>query len=374
MEIDVINEMAEYDYKYLKETIQLIREIDIDNMEINTLYNTFKITTFALNQLLFKLNIKTIYYNIKEKFKEEKCTGLWEFLPNKGRFIMGFDEFRSKVDESMNLDDKLKSIWEEMYKRDFGYRKQQEMLFDIVELGKRQFGKGDFKFIYDSNENIIKGVVSKKYKYTPNKHVLDASKEFYGETIDERFSFYDDERGMNLFYKENDVNQVYDEKIVFGNNINNGQFGGISLSVSQNATFLSCTNGLKLDDIKGVKKSIYHNSKEIIPKFKQYIKKSVKRSVLLNIIKSWIDKPIMFKQDQLKSEDTIKKLGVLLQRFGVSNKEYRNSIIEVIKKEDKDINAFSIGSAVNYFASNVLNDSYESYSLLNPAYHIMAIQ
>ena len=160
--------------------------------------------------------------------------------------------------------------------------------------------------------------------------------------------------------------------MLFGFNIGNSQTGHSSIHVYDNAIFNYCTNGVIFDEINlGFWKSHRVDLKLLFPQNLRAINDEKK---ILNLIDRFMTQPSIFSVDALTDPVKLAKLNNLLKRYGVPTKEHRKEVVNILKKEDQDMNSFNIGSAVNYYASNVLNDAILSHELLQPAYAIMSIQ
>jgi len=348
MNLDEISETTKYFKDNLVEKITKISKIDIIDLKIKTVdRKEYEVSKYALDQLLQRLEIKIPINYLMKNFKNE-CMG----------------QKRLKVvDGVMRLVDK-------------DFRSRNEIIDDIIKLSLKRKNKY-LKLIYDKKDNFVYGITGEKYIRVPNYDVMMRSVDSYGVNIDNRFS-YIDESGMKLFFRSNikKITPISKEKILFGYEVGNTEFGGVSLSISQALIFIEKNSAIVFDEIiknKLKKVRIKHVSKFIMSKFKTAINNSLKESDIIDLVDYWSTrKPIFIDLDE---ESRIIKLNKLLQKYGINNKEYRLDIIKNIEdNEQRPLNGFVIGSAVNNYASNVLKDPHEANKLLNQAYQIISIQ
>lgn len=344
MRLDQILEKANYNKRYYKEDVAKIKKITLKYQggydyigEVVTSVGNMDITLYAMRQLLDKLAIRSPLNYLDRHFPNETT-------------------------RQTTLDGRT-------------YMTKNEIVKEITDLGIRH-QENPFKIIHDTNKNEIVGVVAENYNRVPHIDVIESAMETYGDTIDPRFSYIND-RHLKLYINSDDerLTPITNQKLLFGYSIGNSETGWASLSVRQALTFLACTNGLELGRIENMTR-FYHTTKSLFSKFKKAMEKHLNDNSLLELVDKWATKPGMYDWDDLKDSESLRKLDKLLSRFGVNKEEYRQEIMNIIRKEDrtKPLNSFLIGSAVNNFASNRLHNEIDAQALLISAYQVMAIQ
>ena len=249
----------------------------------------------------------------------------------------------------------------------------------IIKLGISQ--SVPLQFIKDENLGQIVGVVGKGYKFYPQWKVIEESEKVYGQAgedcdggvIDPRFSYINDKK-MKLYYTIPKIHltPLNCEEILFGYNVGNSQNGHSSTHVYNNGIFNYCTNGVIFDAINmGFWKS---HRVDLSVLFPQKLRTVKKEKIILDLIDRFINQKPLFSVDSLTDPLKLVKLNNLLTKYGIPTKEHRKEVVQILKKENQDMNTYNIGSAVNYYASNVLTDAVMSHQLLRPAYEIMSLQ
>lgn len=235
------------------------------------------------------------------------------------------------------------------------------------------------QFIYNIKDNTLYGFMGNGYRRISNLTVLKEAEKVYGSDIDSRFSYFDESHiRMNLNFKSEKIQTtaISNDRILYNFNVSNNETGGYSLKVAAGLTFLSCANGLVLDEIANKTKIVHRQPtlEAMKNKLKFALNFHLEDTSILDRIDKWSMKPPMY--ETLYSDETEKKLDVFLTKFNVSKEDYRRKIYKLLKLTYSDIplNSFAIGSAVNDFASNHLDDPMEAYQLINEAYAIMNFQ
>lgn len=350
MRLDQILLKANYNKRYFREDVAKVKKISLKYQggydyigEVVTSVGKMDITLYAMRQLLEKLAIRSPVNYLDRHF------------PNETTRQNTFDGNA------------------QMVKKDIVNKK--DIIKDITDLGIRHQAN-PFKIIHDTNKNEIVGVVAENYNRIPHVDVIESALETYGDDIDPRFSYIND-RHLKLYVNSDDerLTPITNQKLLFGYSIGNSETGWASLSVRQALTFLQCTNGLELGRIENMTR-FYHTTKSLFAKFQKAMEKHLNDDSLLKLVDTWATKPGMYAWDDLKDSESLRKLDKLLSRFGVNKEEYRQEIMNIIRKEDrtKPLNSFLIGSAVNNFASNRLHNEIDAQALLASAYQVMAIQ
>lgn len=336
--LENIRTVAKYYKKNIKEERSRIKSIDVNNKIIKTYGRRdidYKITNSALNQLLTKLNIRRPISVLMDKFEQNSQTA----LP------------MSKI-RTVNM-----------------------IIKDIIDLGIRHQSQRS-KIIYDNTNNTIKGVVGLGYNRISNLDVLDSAIKVYGKKITEKLSYIGD-HGMQLFFESDKeaITPIVRERIQYGRSVGNSEFGGKSLSNMNGFTFLRCLNGVKLGEIKlGVR--LIHTRKDLEEVFQSSLKDDSSETKILDLIDTWAGRPARFTKDDLENADALKRLNKMLGHYGITKKEYRKGIIEILKSdqvEENNINGYWIGNAVNNYASHKIENAYEANALLTPAYELMTM-
>lgn len=344
MRLDQILLKANYNKRYFREDVAKVKKITLKYQggydyigEVVTSVGEMDITLYAMRQLLEKLAIRSPLNYLDRHFPNETTRQ----TTHDGRTQMT----------------------------------KNEIVKEITNLGIRH-QENPFKIIHDTNKNEIVGVVAKNYIRIPHVDVIESAMETYGDDIDPRFSYIND-RHLKLYMNSDDerLTPITNQKLLFGYSIGNSETGWASLSVRQALTFLQCTNGLELGRIENMTR-FYHTTKSLFTKFQKAMEKHLKDDSLLKLVDKWATKPGMYDWEDLKDSESLRKLDKLLSRFGVNKDEYRREIMNIIRKEDrtKPLNSFLIGSAVNNFASNHLQNEIDAQALLSSAYQVMAIQ
>lgn len=344
MNLNQIMDTADYNQKYFREYSTKVRGLTLKyeggfnyTGKVKSGLGEYDITVSAMQQMLEKLGIRSPIRLLDKNF--------------------------------LNETEKQRTLVE----RD--YLTTSEIIKEITKLGIR-FQENKFKLIYDSNKSEIVGVVGENYNIIPHADVLQSAIRIYGDSIDPRFSYINN-KYMRAYFNSDDerLTPITNQKLLFGYSIGNSETGWASLSVRQALTFLQCTNGLELGRIENVTR-LYHTIKDLVGKFKKAMEKHLNDKSLLDLIDTWATKPAMYDWGEMKNVESLKKLNDLLSRFGVNKEDYRQKITDIIRKEDrtKPLNSFMIGSAVNNFASNHLDNAVEAQALLSSAYSLMAIQ
>jgi len=345
MKFEQIMDKAQYQSENYKPFADKILEINVEDNggHIKTLNNEkdfIYITQTAMDQLLERIHVKQAIKCLS-RFKDDSTT--------------------------------QQSLFEPTIK----YSKKEKIIGRIIDLGISQ--SDTLQFIKDENLGQVVGVVGKGYKFYPQWKVIEESEKVYGSQsdnngmIDPRFSYINDKK-MKLYYSLPKVHEtpINNERMIFGYNIGNSQTGHSSVHVYNNAIFEYCTNGVIFNEVNlGFWKS-HRVALDVL--FPQNLRKVKDEDLILNLIDRYINQPSIYSVDSLTNPVKLAKLNGLLKRFGIPTKEHRKEVVQILKKENKDMNSYNVGSAVNYYASNVLNDAILSHQLLRPAYEIMSIQ
>ena len=345
MKLSGIERSVNYDLENLMEMNGKVNSVDLDNGEIVFTSDKIKykmdITEYGLAQLLVRLDVKPYIAGIMKNFVEEDIS-------------------------QTTLTPRT-------------YRTRNEILKDIVNLGLRHKQKFKFKFIYDSNIDVVRGVMGRSYARVPNADVLNSAVEVYGRSIDTRFSYAGKQGTMNLFF-ESDTERlapISDQRILYAYNVGNSELGGKSLSINEALVFLVCLNGLILGKLVVNATRLTHTKKVDVMKslFSKALIKHKENKEIPNIIDRWATKPAIYSND-LSSDNEVKKLDILLSKYGINKKEYREQIITILKdeKDDRPINSFRIGDATNYFGSNIIQKEDVAHELLISAFNLMVMQ
>ncbi len=336
---------AEYFDSNVLSILGVIKNIDLDGNRMIVTTNQERelvATPKAKNQVLERLGIKGIIkdYN-KFKTSEIKNKGIEEAISN--------------------------GILEGGYK---------------VKHNKDGTYKYPHQFIINNQTNELLGLMGNGYKRISNLTVLTEAEKVYGSDLDGRFTYFDNtEVRMNLHFKSEQVQTtaLSNNEITFTFNVSNNETGGYSLKVSGGLIFMSCSNGLILDEI-GDHTRIVHRQptlEEMKEKLQFALTDHLENPKILARIDNWAFKPPMF--ETLNSDETQTKLDKLLTQFGITKEDYRRKIYKILRDPnylyaDLPLNSFAIGSATNDFASNHMDNPIEAHNLIVSAYSIMNIQ
>ncbi len=250
----------------------------------------------------------------------------------------------------------------------------KEIIGDLIDLGINHRQKQYKRIIYNKTNNAAMGILGRRYNRISNIDALEMAVEAYGTDIDPRFS-YIRKNNMKVFFKSDyeDTAPISHEKILYGYTVGNSETGFASLSVQKGLTFLRCTNGMILNKIAD-RVSISHTREAILEKYRDAIGYFKLNRDILDMIDQWFTRPKIMTREELISDTGRNMIHEKLKVYGISNEDHRNEILRMLREnqeEENDINNFWIGNAVTDYASNRLNDPYQSNELLQSAYMLM---
>lgn len=343
-DIDRMYKRAEYYDNHVLSELGYIKEISLDgdSMIVTTNQNReFEATSKAKDQVLERLLIKGI--------------------------IKDYNKFKTQSIKNQGIDTAVSN----------GIMEARQNVRVI-----NNETKYPHQFIYNNESNELLGFMGNGYKRLSNLTVLRESEKVYGRDLDPRFSYFDhSEVRMNLHYRSEQIKEcpLSHEKIRFSFNVSNNETGGYSLKVSGGLIFLSCTNGLVMDEITDHTRIVHRQPslEEMREKLQFALVDHKENNKIVERIDNWAFKPPMF--ESLHSDETEEKLDRLLTNFGITKEDYRRKIYKILGDPnylyaDKPLNSFAIGSATNDFASNHLDDPIQAHNMIVSAYSIMNIQ
>ena len=343
-EIGRMYKKAEYYDSNVLSVLGFIKEVDLDGNRMTVTTNqdrVLEVTPKAENQILERLKIKGILKDYNKFDKDIKETEINHAFDN------GIKQAKRKI----------------KYTKDGKY-------------------KYPHQFIINNQTDELLGFMGNGYKRISNLTVLKEAEKVYGSDLDGRFTYFDNtEVRMNLHFKSEQVQTtaLSNNKITFTFNVSNNETWGYSLKVSGGLIFMSCSNGLILDEIADHTRIVHRQPTlgEMKDKLKFALSDHLENPKVLERIDNWAFKPPMF--ETLNSDETQTKLDKLLTQFGITKEDYRRKIYKILRDPnylyaDLPLNSFAIGSATNDFASNHMDNPIEAHNLIVSAYSIMNIQ
>lgn len=299
----------------------VVKEIDVEKSDYQTLVigeEKFALKDSAVEQFLWKLNVKAPIYGINKYYEESA---------QRNEVINKI--FRFAVQENANL---------------------------------------QLQMIVDGDSQVIEGVVGRKYTLTTHEDVFEIAVDKFGKKIDDRLTFINDRYMKIAFKSDMERNANVGEVVSVGMEIFNSDTGWSALGYGLMFWFLRCTNGLQISR-EYMQAKIYHSASNPIERYLASVHEEMNAETLdgfVDMIDLAYNKPALI--------DSWEEIPSIVKPYGVP-KRFHEGIVDYAQKTPEQVelpkNYFGIGNAVNGYATHYAQTPETRQELLIPSFNII---